>query len=126
MVRRFNREAFLRHAVECDTRGDFPEMQEDLLCIDTAKWVRRADRVHISPGEIPLPEGCESHWVTAYDGDTFLRPGTLCRLQKMVEDREHEMKRRSREGHELGIKWFTAVAAAVAAAASLWNVFVKK
>jgi hypothetical protein len=86
VVRRFNREAFLRHVVECDTRGDFREEEEDLLCIDTYKWKRRADRVHISPDEIPLQEGCEGHWVTAYDGDQFLRPVTLRRLQRMVED----------------------------------------
>ena len=40
-----------------------------------------------------------------------------------MEDAEYEKARRRREGRELWVKYFTAIAAAVAALASLANLY---
>lgn len=126
LVRTVNPIAHFRHGVERDPE-DWDSI-EVLRRLETNAVMRRADRAHISLSEIPLPDGCDTHW-DKDDGGGCLHHASLCRLQKLVEDREHELRRRKREGRELWIKWFTAVAAAVGGlggAATLWNVFGRK
>jgi hypothetical protein len=121
VVKLLNRKAYLRHAADnpdCD-----PEDIQALLCLDTNKWVRRGARVNVWVDDIPLPEGVRTHWETAYDGAGYVPWDTLRKLQKIVEDAEYEKSRRRREGRELWVKYFTAIAAALAALASFANLY---
>jgi len=88
--------------------------------------MKRADRVHVTTAEIPLPENSESHWQTAYDGDRFLPYHTLAKFKRAVEAAEYERSKRRRERNELWVKYFTALAATVAALASVYTAFFKK
>jgi hypothetical protein len=127
IVRRVNFKAYLRHMIDLSGNEFDPEadcMIEDLLYLETKEWVRRAERVHISPShDIPLPSNGKAHWQRSYDGSTYLKDESLRKLKKLVEDAEYEKSRRKREGRELWIKWFTAIAAGLAALASIGNLY---
>lgn len=123
LVRRLNPKAYLRHEIACDPECHDWGSREDLLSIETTEWTRRAERIHISVADIPLPEKAESHWKTAYDGTGYLPYDSLRKLKRAVEDAEYQRDRRKREGREMWVKYFTAGAAALAALASLANLY---
>ncbi len=61
----------------------------------------------------------KSHWQSGYFNERLLDSNTLRKLKKMVEDAEYERSRRKREGREILIKWFTAIAATIGALGGL-------
>lgn len=123
VIGHLDRAAYLRHVIEGDPIGDDWDSREELLCIETAEWTRRGSKVNVGVTDIPLPEGKKTHWVTAFDGAGYVPWDTLRKFKKTVEDAEYERGRRRREGRELWVKYFTAGAAALAALASLLNLY---
>jgi hypothetical protein len=124
LVRRINLKAYLRHEIDCDPEGNNWELREWLMCIETDEYMKRAARVHVSLSDIPIPEKSMNHWKTADDGERYLPYNTLLKLKKMVEDAEYERDRRRRESNELRIKYFTALAAGIAAVSSFINLYL--
>jgi hypothetical protein len=127
MVKHFNRVAYLRNVLEtAPDPFDYEEERDELLATETSIWVKRASKVHVSVSDIPLPPEETSHWKQSNTGwGEYFNWDTLRKFKKMVEDAEYEHKRRNREGRELLIKWFTAVAAAIGALTGLYLAFVK-
>lgn len=97
--------------------------QEDSLCFETRYWLKRAYKVHVSVQDVPLGD-LDSHWDTAYDGERYIQYNSLRKLKKLIEDAEYENKKRSREGSEIFIKYFTALAALVAALTAIANLII--
>jgi len=133
-VQTFNRLKYLKHRVESEevparhgktspARLTNPEDIEEIQCIETRMLTKRGDAVHVSVTDLPVPEGQTSHWQNARDGQLYLNSEALRKFRKMVEDAEYERCKRKREAWEVRIKWVTAVAAVLAAAASLFNLY---
>jgi hypothetical protein len=47
-------------------------LAEDLMCIESREYLKRARRVHVTVSEVLSPGQSESDWQTAYDGDRYL------------------------------------------------------
>jgi hypothetical protein len=122
IVARLNRKAYLRHAAD-NPHGDW-EAVEELLSLETEEWNQRGAKVNVRVSDIPLPEGEQTHWKGSGQGRPYIPWDTLCKFRKLVEDAEYEKARRRREGRELWVKYFTAIVAAVAAAASVANLYL--
>ena len=131
IVARLNRKAYLRHfaADPIDDRN----APEELLCLETEELTRRGAKVNVWVRDIPLPEGItrsgdpdaepEWPWKFAADYSEYIPSDILSKFRKLVEDAEYEKARRRREGRELWVKYFTAIAATLAALASLANLY---
>ncbi len=123
LVKVFSLRAYLKHEIDIDPEGEDREAIEAYLSIETQHWLKRADRVHVGVADIPTVDN-ESQWMQTYDGLSCLKWEPLRRLKRLVEDAEYERTRRKHEGREFLLKWFTAVFAALAALASIWNVYL--
>jgi len=123
LVARLNRIAYLRYLAD-DPDCDW-EYIDELLCLDTREWTRRGAKVNVWVQNIPLPEGVTTHWKASeyLRYMSYLPQETLFKFRKLVEDAEYEKARRRREGRELWVKYFTAIAAALAALASFANLY---
>jgi hypothetical protein len=126
-VKHFNRLAYLRNVLDtADDPFEYEQEMDELLATETSRWVKRAFNVHVSVSDIPLKQGEASHWKDSHTGfGKHFNFETLRKFKKLVEDAEYERKRRNREGRELLIKWFTAVAAAIGALTGLYLAFVR-
>jgi hypothetical protein len=97
---------------------DYWETSEQILAIESETWTKRGYKVHVSVTEIPLPNGETSYWVDGNSG-RHLNWDVLRQLKKRIEDAEYGRSRRKREGREIWIKWFTAIAATIGAIGEL-------
>jgi hypothetical protein len=110
-------------AVPDDELCDYFEEIDEIHCLETRGWPKRGDRVHLSIDDIPLAEGQTSHWRYACNGESYIVADSLRKFKEKVEEREYEYSRRRRERREMWVKWATAIAAVIAAAASVANFF---
>jgi hypothetical protein len=109
-----------------DHEGEDYECRDELACLETNEYMKRARRVHVTLAEFPLPEGATSIWHTAYNGQRYIIYPVLAKYKQAVEAAEYERAKRRREGKELWIKWFTAVVSTIAAIASVYSALTKK
>jgi len=127
---RFSRRRYLKRLVASLNEHSYPDYEEEveeLAILESDYWLKRARGVYLSVIDVPLKEGEDGHWLNAiYVERSFVRPSALNVLIRMVETAEYERKKRSREGTELWIKWFTAVVSLIAASASVWNLILTK
>jgi hypothetical protein len=100
------------------------EYLDEIRHIESQKWIARAENVHLSVYDIALLNDHEKHWDTGPHGSRYLADRVFRTLKKQVEDAEYERNRRKRESRELWIKYITAGAALLAAAASITNLIV--
>jgi hypothetical protein len=128
IVRRINVKKYLQHEIDNDPEGeaDGPILSQDLMCIESDEYMKRARHVHVSIYDLPLPENSGTYWKQAYDGLHYLEYYTLTKFKRLVEDAEYERNKRRREGKEHWIKWITVIASTIAAIASLYVALFKK
>lgn len=100
-------------------------LSDDLMCIESNEYMKRARRVHVSIYDLPLPDDSGSYWTQTYDGEHCIKYPTLTKFKKLVEDAEYERRKRRREGKEHWIKWITVIGAIIAALASVYSAFFK-
>ena len=103
---------------ECD------EFDDELLSINSLEIVRRASQCHLSLSDFPRLDGETSHWETGVYGARYIHPKTLREFTKAVEAAEYERAKRSGELKDFRLKIFTAISAALAALASIINLFI--
>jgi hypothetical protein len=120
LVKRLNRLAYLKHVI---ATSDYLEDEiEEALSIETYQWEKRGVKVNLVMRDVPLPKGEKLYSDSMYGEIPTWE--TLRHFKKMVEDAEYERDKRKREGREIGVKYFTAVAATLAALASLANLYL--
>lgn len=100
------------------------EFTDEIRRIESLAWIARAENVHLSVHDIPLANEHEEHWEIGPHGTRYLSDRVFRTLKKQVEDAEYERDRRWREGREIWIKYLTAGAALLAAAASIANLIL--
>jgi hypothetical protein len=100
------------------------EYEDEIRHIESQQWLARAERAHLSVYDIPLAHEHEEHWDMGPHGARYLSDRVFRTLKKQVEDAEYDRSRRRREGREMWVKYFTAGAAALAALASLLNLYL--
>jgi len=125
IVKRVDLKAYLQHQVDITHEDDQWEPEQDLACHETREYQKRARRVHVTIAAAIQPDQKEC-WLRSYDGDQFLESQTLARFKTLVEAAEYERDKRGREKKEMLVKYFTALAATIAAIASVYTPFVKK
>lgn len=129
LVKPVSESAYHQHWMNVSEWGDpdFDESWEGLQVIETQRWLKRARRVHLGLDSIPLPDGRTSHWEPGrFSPDGYVPDATLRQLKVLVEAAEGERITRRKDGAELWTKWITAIAAVVAAIASVWNLFLSR
>jgi hypothetical protein len=113
-----------RQQVESLRAFECAEYDDEIRRLESQHWIRRGDEVHLSVYDIPKEGEHEEHWDTGPYGTRYLSERILRVFKKRVEDAEYERDKRKREGREIWIKYFTAAVAALAALASMVNVYL--
>jgi hypothetical protein len=126
IIRRINVKAYLRHEIDNDPDGYDWESRQSLVDIEYSEYLKRANRLHVSLSDVPLPETSSSHWKQDDEGERHLSDTTLKHFKQLVENAEYDRDKRRREGKEHCIKWITVIAAIIAALASLYVALFKK
>ena len=122
--RRINRLGYLRRLVNNTKNLDeIDDEMDELAALETEHWQKRGVKVHVFVQDIPLPEGEKTRYRDGNYGQ-YLIWEVLRQFRKSVEDAEYERNKRKREWHELRVKWFTAIVAAIAAIAGLVNLYL--
>ncbi|HEY4359376.1 MAG TPA: hypothetical protein VGN17_00305 [Bryobacteraceae bacterium] len=121
MKRRFVLNSLKKTIDRAYDMSDCEEEIERVLDIETALWTKRAYRVYLSIDDLPMGSDETSLWrQNSFSPGSHLSWDALQKLKKMVEEAEYERRRRKHEGREIWIKWFTAIAAAIAAATGVF------
>ncbi len=119
---RVNYLKYLHHVVDTTFDSvDCEQEMEEILVIESEMWRKRANKVHVSSCDIPLPEGKQLWHACRYQQyETYLNGDTLRKLKRLVEDAEYERAKRKRDKHESWVKWVTALAAIVGAVTGVY------
>lgn len=97
------------------------QFDEEILGLDSRALVARAKRLHIEVSDLGLPQGHDDHWILGVHGAWFLHPKSLEALSRMVEEAEYQRPERKIAVRDFWWKAVVAIAAVVAAIASLLN-----
>lgn len=127
-------EADLKKAEDEDERRDIlgqrdfecSEYEGKLQSIRFFEMRARGEQVYVSLDDVPLVEGQKSHWEMGQHGTYYVCPKSFRALAKLVETAEYERDKHKRERREIWIKYFTAIAAAIGAIASVYTVLKRE
>lgn len=105
---------------------EIAEWKDTIRHIDTMALIRRAAKRYIDVREDIDPSlDREWHWEEGPFGGYFLTSRSYRLLAKKVEEAEHDYRKRFWEAREGWLKVVTAIAAVIAAVASVYNVVRK-
>lgn len=113
-----------RQFYEQQQQEDSFQFAEEILNLDSHEILRRGLVCHISLTDFQLPDGATSHWETGNYGARYINPKTLREFTKTVEAAEYERAKRRNELNDFRLKVVTAIFAALAAIASILNLFM--
>ena len=113
-----------RQMLEVGQHDECRQFDDEISSIDSTEICRRARLCHLSLNDFPLPPEETSHWVTGNYGARYIDPKTLREFTKVVETAEYERAKRNVELKDFWLKTFTVIFAAVAAVASIINLFM--
>ena len=97
--------------------------EDQIKEMDSSQLNFRAGRCHIDLSDFLLEEGFASHWEEGVHGSRYIRDKSFRELSKAVEIAEHDAKRRKIDVRDSWFKIGTAIAATMAAIASILNLF---
>ena len=114
-----------RERLEAVQRYECSAFDDEIARLESLELLARGGKFYINVDDIALPEGETNHWEMGEHGTWFIRPQSRRALGKKVSDAEYEDRKRKRERLEVWIKFYTAVAATIAAAMGIATFFSK-
>lgn len=67
------------------------QYRDELSHLATRSLLKTATKFHLDLSEIPLPEGCDSHWENGKCYHRYLRKQSYLALQRKVRNEQHDI-----------------------------------